>query len=155
MAIRRILMPAIVVIVLAISAGIWWYQGRESAPSKPDCQIAHELVDYKATSVQEQDALLASGADQDRLDKYKASVDREQQYVDQIQDQSIRDKAQAVVDADRESYRQQADMYSNPVKSGPEEHEAIAAYQQIAEKFKKAKDLLLQSCPASSTDPKL
>lgn len=153
---KRIWIPAIVVVaLLAIGGGIWWNQGRNTAPAKPDCEIAHELVDFKATSVKEQDALLASGADQERLDKYQASVDREQQYVDQIRDPSVQGKAQAVVDADRESYRKQADMYGNPVKSGPEEREAVAAYQQIAEKFKKAKYELLKTCPAASTDRKL
>lgn len=153
---KRAWIPAVLVIALLVIGGIWWYQGRrEIAPAKPDCQIAHELVDFKAASVKEQDALLASGADQERLDKYQASVDREQQYVDQLQDSSIRDKAQAVVDADRESYRKQADMYANPTTSGPEEREAVDAYQQIAEKFKKAKDELLKTCPTASTDRKL
>lgn len=152
---KRTWIPAVLVIALLVIGGVWWYQGSDTAPAKPDCQIAHELVDFKATSVKEQDALLASGADQERLDKYQASVDREQQYVDQIQDQSIREIAQAVVDADRESYRKQADMYGNPASSGAEEREAVAAYQQIAEKFKKAKDTLLQACPAASSDPKL
>ncbi|MDO3245836.1 hypothetical protein P5V67_12010 [Mycobacteroides abscessus subsp. abscessus] len=152
---KRTWIPAALVIALLVIGGVWWYQGRDTAPPKPDCEIAHELVDFKAASVKEQDALLASAADQERLDKYQASVDREQQYVDQLQDPSIRDKAQAVVDADRESYRKQAEMYGNPVKSGPEEREAVAAYQQIAEKFKKAKDELLKTCPAASTDRKL
>ncbi|OHU78003.1 hypothetical protein HBA97_05920 [Mycobacteroides chelonae] len=153
---KRIWIPALVVIVLLIiGGGIWWHQDRDTAPAQSDCQIAHELVDFKATSVKEQDALLASGADQERLEKYQASVDREQQYVDQIQDPSIQDKAQAVVDADRESYRKQADMYANPATSEPEEREAVAAYQHIAEKFKKAKDELLKTCPAASTDRKL
>lgn len=152
---KRTWIPAVLVIALLVIAGVWWYQGRDTAPAKPDCQIAHELVDFKAASVKEQDALLASGADQERLNKYQASVDREQQYVDQLQDSSIRDKAQAVVDADRESYRKQADMYANPATSVPEEREAVAAYQQIAEKFKKAKDELLKTCPVASTDRKL
>lgn len=152
---KRIWIPAVLVIALLVIGGVWWYQGRDTAPAKPDCEIADELVDFKAMSVKEQDALLASGADQERLDKYRASVDREQRYVDQIQDPSIRDKAQAVVDADRESYRKQADMYGNPASSSAEEREAVAAYQQIGEKFKKAKDTLLQACPAASSDPKL
>ncbi|OHU29312.1 hypothetical protein [Mycobacteroides chelonae] len=153
---KRTWIPAVLIIVLLVIGGVWWYQGRDTVPAQPDCQIAHELVDFKAASVKEQDALLASGADQERLDKYQASVDREQQYVDQLQDASIRDKAQAVVDADRESYRKQADMYGNPVTpGGPEEREAVTAYQQIAEKFKKAKEELLKTCPAASTDQKL
>ncbi|WP_078326406.1 hypothetical protein [Mycobacteroides salmoniphilum] len=152
---KRIWMLAVGVIVLLVIGGGIWSQARDTAPAQPDCQIAHELVDFKATSVKEQDALLASGADQERLDKYQASVDREQQYVDQIQDPSIQDKAQAVVDADRESYRKQAGMYANPATSGPEERETIAAYQRIAEKFKKAKDELLKTCPTASTDRKL
>lgn len=156
MADKRLWIPAIAVIVLLlIGGGAWWYLGRDAGSTKPDCEIAHELVDFKAASIKEQDVLLASGADQERLDKYRASVDREQQYVDEMQDPSIQDKAQAVVDADRESYRKQAETYENPANSGPEEHETIAAYQQIAEKFKKAKDVLLQACPAASTDPKL
>lgn len=152
---KRTWIPAVLIIALLVVGGVWWFQGRDTAPGKPDCEIAHELVDFKAASVKEQDTLLASGADQERLDKYKASVDREQQYVDEMQDPSIQDKAQEVVDADRESYHKQAETYENPANSGPEEREAIAAYQQIAEKFKKAKDALLQACPAASTDPKL
>lgn len=152
---KRTWIPALLIIALLAIGGVWWYQGHDTAPAKPDCEIAHELVDFKAASVKEQDALLASGADQERLDKYKASVDREQLYVDEMQDPSIQDKAQAVVDADRESYRKQAETYENPANSGPEEHETITAYQQIAEKFKQAKDALLQACPAASTDPKL
>lgn len=153
---KRAWIPAVLTIALLVIGGVWWYQGRrDTAPAKPDCEIAHELVDFKAASVKEQDALLASGADQERLNKYKASVDREQQYVNEMQDPSIQNKAQAVVDADRESYRKQAEAYENPANSGPEERETIAAYQQIAEKFKKAKGILLQACPAASIDPKL
>ncbi|AMT72937.1 hypothetical protein [Mycobacteroides immunogenum] len=159
---KRTWIPAVLIIALLVFGGVWWYQDRDTAQPKPDCDVVHELVEFKASAVKEQESLLQAGEDQQRLEKYKASVAQEQTYVDQIQDPSIRDKAQALVDADRKSLDKQTDLYNNPIGLGPaggppslEERQAYEAAQKIAAQFKSAKDELLRACPAASSDPKL
>lgn len=119
-------------------------------------------MDIKATAVREQETLLQAGKDEQRLTSYKASVAKEQQYVDQIQDPAVRGKAQAYVDADRESMTYQTYLFDNPVDpnpdGGPPSPQAKEAHEKangIIAKFKAAKDQLLEACPAASTDPKL
>lgn len=160
---KRIWIPAIFAIaLLVIAGGIWWSRGHDAAPAKSDCDIAKELMDFKAASVKEQDTLLQAGKDEQRLASYKGSVSKEQQYVDQIQDPTIRGKAQAYVDADRESMTYQTYLFDNPVDPSPDggplnpqAKEAHEKASEIIKKFKAAKDQLLQACPAASSDPKL
>lgn len=150
-----------VIALLVIGGGIWWSQRHDPAPVKSDCDIAKELMDFKAASVNEQDALLRAGKDEQRLASYKVSVGKEQQYVDQVQDPAIRGRVQAYVDADRESMTYQTYLFDNPVdpstdgRLSPQAKEAHEKANGIIAKFKAAKDQLLEACPAASSDPKL
>ncbi|CPS04752.1 hypothetical protein MA5S0422_0769 [Mycobacteroides abscessus 5S-0422] len=149
----------IIIALATVGGGIWWWhRAGESTQARPDCDIAAQLLDSNAASAQEQDALQAAGADRERLNRYKSSVEREQRDADQIQDPSIKDKARAFVEADRELFTRQTELFNNPFTSAPadelpsqEVRDAVVAYRQLAEKFRDAHIELRQACPAETT----